>query len=224
MHLKKAPAKNMERFKGTFFQIGLIISLLAIFLAFQWKVYNRKEIIIPNGITHVPDIDLVPITKPKPPPPPAANLSQFDIVKNDDLIEIPEISLNTEGDETTPIPEPPPIVQVPDKYEDSYAPFIYVEQMPEFPGGPRAMFEFLSRNVRYPRLAQETGIQGTVFVSFIVEPDGSISNIKVLRGIGGGCDEEAIRLYSSMPRWKPGIQSGRAVRVQFSASVTFRLE
>lgn len=213
----------MERFKGAFFQIGLIISLVAIFFAFQWKVYNRNEIIITHGTEITPDIDLIPITIPKPPPPPA-DLALIEIVKNNDPVEITEVTFNTEGDETTVIPELPPLIQVPDKYEDSYAPFINVEQMPEFPGGSRAMFEYLSKNVRYPRLAQETGIQGTVFVSFIVEPDGSISNLKVLRGIGGGCDEEALRLFSSMPRWKPGMQSGRAVRVQFSASITFRLE
>jgi protein TonB len=223
MQLKKAPAKNLERFKGTFFQIGLIISLAAIFFAFQWKVYNRSEIIIAQGTKITDVIDLIPITIPKPPPPPA-DLALIEIVKNNDPIEIPEITFNPEGDEKTVIPELPPIIQVPDKYEDSYAPFIYVEQMPEFPGGSKAMFEFLSKNVRYPRLAQETGIQGTVFVSFVVEPDGSITHLKVLRGIGGGCDEEALRLYSSMPRWKPGMQSGRAVRVQFSASITFRLE
>jgi len=223
MHPKKAPQKNLERLKGAFFQIGLIISLVAILLAFQWKVYNRSEIIITHATEITDVIEMIPITIPKPPPPPA-DLAQIDIVKNDEPVEIPELKFNSEGTEKLVIAELPPVLQAPEKFEDPNTIFVAVEQMPEFPGGGRALFEYLSRNVKYPRLAQETGIRGTVYVSFVVEPDGSISNVKVLRGIGGGCDEEAIRVFSTMPRWSPGYQAGRPVRVSFSASISFRLQ
>jgi periplasmic protein TonB len=223
MHPKKAPQKNLERLKGAFFQIGLIISLVAILLAFQWKVYNRSEIIIPHATEMIDVIEMIPITIPKPPPPPT-DVAQIDIVKNDEPVEIPDLKFDTEGTEKLVIADLPPVLQVPEKFEDPNTIFVAVEQMPEFPGGGRALYEYLSKNVKYPRLAQETGIKGTVYVSFVVEPDGSISNIKVLRGIGGGCDEEAIRVFSTMPRWQPGMQSGRAVRVNFSASITFRLD
>jgi periplasmic protein TonB len=222
MHPKKAPQKNLERLKGAFFQIGLIISLVAILLAFQWKVYNRSEIIIPHATEIIDVIEMIPITIPKPPPP--TDLAQIDIVKNNEPVEIPELKFNTEGTEKLVIADLPPVLQVPEKCEDPNTIFVAVEQMPEFPGGNRVLFEYLSKNVKYPRLAQEIGIRGTVYVSFVVEPDGSISNVKVLRGIGGGCDEEALRLFSNMPRWQPGMQSGRPVRVSFSASITFRLD
>ncbi len=101
--------------------------------------------------------------------------------------------------------------------------FTVVEELPEFPGGTSAMMDFLQTNLRYPEAAKDAGIQGTVFVSFVVESDGSISNIKVLRGIGGGCDEEAVRVVGMMPKWEPGRQRGEAVRVQFNMPVRFVL-
>jgi periplasmic protein TonB len=113
------------------------------------------------------------------------------------------------------------IKQEPDIQED--LPFLSAEVMPEFPGGLTAMNRYLARELNYPRLARELGIEGTVYVSFVVEPDGRVSNIGLLRGIGGGCDEEAIRVIAAMPPWKPGMQSGRAVRVQFSIRVVFGL-
>ena len=101
--------------------------------------------------------------------------------------------------------------------------FTIVEEMPSFPGGDAQMYGYLSKNLKYPQIARETGIQGRVFVNFVVEPDGSISNVKVLRGIGGGCDEEAVRLVQSMPKWKPGKQRGKAVRVSYTQAVVFKL-
>jgi len=97
--------------------------------------------------------------------------------------------------------------------------FTVVEEQPVLEG----MYEFLSKNIRYPDEAKELGIQGKVFVTFVVEADGSVSNVRVLRGIGGGCDEEAIRVVQSMPKWTPGKQRGNSVRVQFNIPVKFTL-
>ncbi len=110
--------------------------------------------------------------------------------------------------------------------EDEDRPGVYmiVEQMPEFPGGDKSLFQFIADNTKYPADAKEKGIKGRVFVNFIVEPDGSVSDIKVLRGIGSGCDEEAVRVVESMPKFKPGMQNGEAVRVSYTVPVIFRLE
>ena len=110
--------------------------------------------------------------------------------------------------------------------EDEDRPGVYmiVEQMPEFPGGDKSLFQFIADNTKYPADAKEKGIKGRVFVNFIVEPDGSVSDIRVLRGIGGGCDEEAVRIVESMPKFKPGMQNGEAVRVSYTVPVIFRLE
>ena len=96
--------------------------------------------------------------------------------------------------------------------------------MPEYPGGDDARIKFMVENIKYPEQAKKNGIQGVVFVSYVVEKDGKISNIKTIRGIGGGCDEEAERVISLMPNWKPGIQRGQPVRVQFNLPVRFSLD
>ena len=110
--------------------------------------------------------------------------------------------------------------------EDEDRPGVYmiVEQMPEFPGGDKSLFQFIADNTKYPADAKEKGIKGRVFVNFIVEPDGSVSDIRVLRGIGGGCDEEAVRIVESMPKFKPGMQNGEAVRVSYTVPVNFKLQ
>jgi len=96
--------------------------------------------------------------------------------------------------------------------------------MPEFPGGEGALHQYLAENIKYPQMAKESGIQGRVFVTFVVERNGKVTDVKVLRGIGGGCDEEAIRVVQNMPSWTPGKQRGKPVRVQFNLPVKFTLQ
>ncbi|MEZ5172727.1 MAG: TonB family protein [Bacteroidia bacterium] len=123
-----------------------------------------------------------------------------------DIIDLPE-----EGDGNALIEEPPAQI------------FTIVEQMPEFPGGEEKLFEYLGKNIKYPAMARENGITGTVYVTFVVEGNGKITDVKKLRGIGGGCDEEAIRVVKSMPEWKPGKQNGKSVRVQYNLPIKFTL-
>ena len=101
--------------------------------------------------------------------------------------------------------------------------FTFVEQQPEFPGGAGAMNEFLQSNIQYPEIARRAGIEGKVFVQFVVDPKGDISQVAVVRGIGGGCDEEAKRVVNAMPRWRPGRQNGQPVSVRYTVQVTFKL-
>ena len=101
--------------------------------------------------------------------------------------------------------------------------FVVVEEEPEFPGGMEALYRYLASNIKYPELAKKEKIQGTVYVSFVVEKDGSVTNIKVLREIGGGCSEEAVRVVRQMPKWKPGRQRGQRVRVQYNLPIKFSL-
>ncbi len=102
--------------------------------------------------------------------------------------------------------------------------FEKVEDMPEFPGGEQAMMDFVAKNVQYPKEAMEKGISGRVMVGFIVEKDGSISDVKVVKGIGGGCDEEAVRVVKAMSKWKPGKEKGKPVRVSYMMPFTFKLQ
>jgi TonB family protein len=137
--------------------------------------------------------------------------------KNDEIIEMEGmVEYNVSTNES--------YVFEPEEDEDRPGVYSVVEQMPEFPGGDKGFHQFIADNVKYPAEAKEKGIRGIVYVNFIVEPDGSVSDIKVLRGIGGGCDEEAVRVVKSMPKFKPGIQNGEAVRVSYTVPVIFRLE
>lgn len=118
-----------------------------------------------------------------------------------------------------------PKMQTSEKEEiDDDQVYIVVEAMPEFPGGEAAMIKFITKNIEYPRMAKKTGISGRVFLTFVVERDGSISDVQVLRGIGGGCDKEAIRVINMMPYWNPGKQHGKPVRVQYQMPITFTLQ
>ena len=99
-----------------------------------------------------------------------------------------------------------------------------VEVMPEYPGGEQAMMKFVASNVKYPQAAIDKNISGRVLVGFVIEKDGSITDVKVVKGIGGGCDEEAVRVVKSMPKWKPGKEKGKAVRVSYMLPITFKLQ
>ena len=209
-----------------FTQIGLIISLIIAWLAFEHKSYDKREI-DPSLLrqTEVVEEEMVEITKqeeqkPQPVEMPKQN-TQLEIVQDD--VEVEDIEINAEVDQAEVIQEYVP-VEVEEEEVVEQEIFKIVEEMPSFPGGEQKLMEFVAKNVKYPQIARETGIQGRVFVNFVVEPDGSVSHVSVLRGIGGGCDEEAMRVVKSMPKWKPGKQRGKAVRVQYMLPVNFKLQ
>jgi TonB family protein len=123
------------------------------------------------------------------------------------------------------VPSSPPKVEVQKPVsKTSNEMFVVVEKMPEFPGGEKARMKYLKENINYPEEAKQQGIQGTVYVTFIIEPDGRITEVKLLRGIGGGCDEEAVRVIENMPKWKPGEIKGEIIRKQFTMPIRFSPE
>ena len=209
-----------------FMQIGMIVSLIIAWLAFEHKSYDKREI-DPSLLNRevVVDEEMVEITKQEEQKPQPVEMpkqtTQLEIVQDD--VEVEDIEINAEVEQNEVIEE----YIAPEVVEDDVVEqeiFKIVEEMPSFPGGEQKLMEFVGKNIKYPQIARETGIQGRVFVNFVVEPDGSVSNVSVLRGIGGGCDEEAMRVVKSMPKWKPGKQRGKAVRVQYMLPVNFRLQ
>lgn len=224
MEIKKSQKADLESKKVLFRQIGLIVALAVVFLAFEYKNYDKRTLDLTQRIVEDIPEEIIPITdqsvKPPPPPPPQ-QVTVLEIVEDD--IEVEDVEINVEVNQKTAIEVyVPPTREVEEIVEQEI--FTVVESMPEFPGGAGKMLEFIGKNVKYPPMARESGIQGRVFVNFVVEPDGSVSNVKVLRGIGGGCDEEAIRVVESMPKWTPGRQRGKAVRVSFNLPVRFTLQ
>lgn len=177
-----------------------------------------------------------PIDKPKPPPP-QIQLPKLQkvikfvppkVVKEEVVEEIPTIeeikqnevaAVEVEGDQEVVFEEPVEAVVV----EDENKVFMVVEQQPEFEGGYEAMMNFIKKNMRYPASARRMGIDGTVYVSFVVGKDGSINDVKVLRGISADCDKEAVRVVQLMPNWKAGKQNGKPVFVRFNLPIKFKL-
>lgn len=225
MEAKKSKKADLENKKTIFLQIGFVIALAIVLLAFNYKTYERSSTLdIQVQVDHAPE-EIIPITKQEvkpPPPPPPAQITIINIVEDDVLVE-DEIVIDVETDQTTEIPDFVPVVEEEEEVEELEI-FTVVESMPEFPGGDAARMKFLQENIKYPQLARESGIQGTVYVTFVVETNGKVTDVKVLRGIGGGCDEEAVRVIQSMPRWVPGKQRGKPVRVQFNMPIRFTLQ
>lgn len=227
MKPKNIKQQRLESNRFTFTQIGLVVSLALVLLAFEWKTPLHR-LIIPQDNSNQPVIDdYAPVnTGVKPPPPPPAPPTPISIINavdnNTKVADISSFNVEAKPDDIMPGPPVPPqatqeIIPEPDP------PFKIVERMPEFPGGEIARLEYLRDNIRYPQVAREANIQGTVFVEFIIEKDGSISHITLMRGIGGGCDEEAMRVIGQMPKWIPGYQLNKPVRVQFTMPVKFLL-
>lgn len=229
MEIKKTPKADLENKKSTWLLVGYVIVLAFMFIAFEWTKRDIK-IDTSQSITDlVFEEEIIPITEQPeqaaPPPPPAAPpiAETLTIVEDDADVEETTIATSEETNQAVEIKYVPVAVEEEEPEEQTI--FEVVEQMPEFPnGGMAGLMQYLSKNIKYPTIAQENGTQGRVTVQFVVNRDGSIVDAKVLRGVDPYLDKEAIRVISSMPKWKPGMQRGKAVRVKYTVPVMFRLQ
>ena len=230
MELKKAPKADLERSKRIFLMIGLVVALGIVLLAFEWN--SRPSQVSSLGNLEVAEVEdeVIPITRqeqvqPPPPPPPPQVIEVLKIV--DDNVDIlDDMSLfDSEADKETFIDVAPVIQTVKEEKEEEEAQvFFIVEEMPEFPGGEAALRRFIANSIKYPQIAQENGIQGRVYVQFVVDRDGSITNASVARGVDPSLDKEALRVVNSLPKWKPGMQRGKPVKVSYTVPINFVLQ
>ncbi|MBN1650767.1 MAG: energy transducer TonB [Bacteroidales bacterium] len=224
MEQRKSDKANLETKRTVFLEIGFILALALVFSAFEYKSYDKVEYTnIERAVDDVQE-EIIPITeqKVKPPPPkPPPSVTIINVVEDDVEVE-DDIEIDIDFDEDVAMDEFQ-FVQEEEEIEEQHI-FLVVENMPEFPGGEAAMYKFIGKNIEYPRMAKESGISGRVFVTFVVERDGSVTDVQILRGIGGGCDEEAIRVIKMMPKWTPGKQRGKPVRVQYRMPIKFTLQ
>jgi protein TonB len=216
MEPKKNPEVNLERKRGLFLQIGLVIALLVVLGAFEYKTYEK--IAYNLGALSLDDLEeeIIPITKQevKPPPPPPPPPEIIEIVEDDVIIE-DEIEIeDTESDEDEEI-------EIIEEDDDEF--FMVVENMPVFPGGDLGLMKYIQKHVKYPAIAKEYNITGKVYVSFIVDKSGSVTNVKIVRGVDKNLDAEAVRVVKSLPKYKPGRQRGISVRVMFTIPINFTL-
>ncbi len=227
--VKKTQKANLEQHKGTFILMGIMLAVSVLFFAFEWSTETQKldESIVVQDVLAEEEIEITrrdPAPPPPPPPPAPETPEMIEVVE--EKVET-KIEIRTEDDQSQRqveayIPPPPPKPVQKEEATDEI--FVVVENQPEFPGGNAAMMKFLSDNIKYPVIAQENGLQGRVITNFVVERDGSITDVQVVRGVDPSLDREAIRVIQSMPRWKPGQQRGQPVRVRFTLPVVFRLQ
>jgi len=221
MELKKSNEANLERKRIPLIIIGILFSTALVLVAFEWRTYDTTVSSLGELDIDLIEEEIIPISQqqPPPPPPPPAPTTVIEIVEDDKEIEIELDIQDMEVDEDTEIEFIEEVVE--DVVEEQI--FTIVEEMPSFPGGEPAMMKYLANNIKYPAIAKDANIQGTVYVTFVVNEKGEVKDVKVLRSIGGGTDEEAIRVVENMPKWKPGKQRGKAVKVQYNLPIRFTL-
>ena len=228
MEIKKSEKANLETKKLLFVEIGLVISLAITLFAFEWTSTETEVAMLDDTQEIVLEEEIIPITQEAPPPPPAAPKipvlsDQIDIV--DDEIEVDDdLFMNLEDDSSLGV-EIMDYVEVEEEVvEEEAIPFQLVEEKPSFQGGDANQFsKWVNSRLVYPEIAKENGVQGRVTLQFTVEKDGTVTKVKVLRGVAPSLDKEAVRVVSMSPKWSPGKQRDRAVPVTYTFPVIFQL-
>lgn len=226
MEKKKTPKADLESKRPIFLSIGMVLALSFVLLAFSWKTPVKETLKFDDVNWDVPDditIPLTPVEKKEVAPPPLM-VPEFVLVDNN--MDIPDPDLDQFITEITGegINVERMINERKEEKTDDETVYLFPQEMPEFPGGMNALLHFISQAVHYPVVAAENGIQGKVFVNFVINTDGHVSDAKILRGVDPALNEEALRVVNSLPRWSPGRQSGKAVRVAFSVPINFVLQ
>ena len=227
MEAKKTERVNLEKRKGAYFAIGLLFVLASLYCLFELKFYDFESSEFKKLHLDLIEAEVIPISQqtPPPPPPPPMATTQIEIVSNEEEIMVELIIDDLEIDDDSQVETV--VIEISEMEEEEVVEeeiFTIVEKMPIFPGGVEALFGYLSQNIEYPDMAKDAKIEGKVYITFIVDQSGGIADVKVLRGIGGGCDEEAIRVVKGMPNWDPGRQRGKAVKVQYNLPINFILK
>ena len=223
MEQKKNPQADLNKKWWLFYFIGLTVTLGLTLFAFEYKSYDDQGLMELGQVDDdFEDIMDIPPTEQPPPPPPVVQLPEIIEVPDEEEIEEEiEVDLDVEVTEETVI-EDIVFEEAPEEEEVEQI-FTIVEDKPQFPGGDAAMYKYLGKSIDYPSQARRMGIEGRVFVQFIVGKDGKIRDVQAIKGIGAGCDEEAVRVIKAMPKWKPGKQRGRPVQVRMVLPVFFKL-
>ena len=229
MEVKKTPKADLENKKLLFREIGLIVTLLVVLASFEYKTYEKNVSTLADNNAVIIEEEMIPITNETPPPPPEMPkipVVSDDIIIVDDDVEITtELIINTEDDKNLGV-EIREYVQGREEevIEEEEIPFVMVEEKPKFMGGDENTFtKWVAERLVYPEIAKENSVQGRVILQFRVNTDGSVSDVTVVRGVDPSLDKEAVRVVSSSPKWTPGRQRNKAVRVVYTFPVIFQL-
>ncbi len=228
MERKKNDKANLEKRKGVFFQLGMVITLSLILIGFEWTSSGLSENQFDTGEGDVIDEEIIPVTRqekpePKTLPKPPKVTEVLNIVENDVTIENELIldDLESDQDEEVQILD----FDMADEETEEAEIFFIVEDMPSFKGkGLNGFRNWVMKNLQYPEIAAENGISGTVYVQFVVEPTGLVNKVTIMRGVDPALDKEAIRVVKTSPKWTAGKQRGKPVRVAFTFPIKFVLQ
>ena len=229
LEVKKSPKADLESGKSTWLLIGYVLVFATLFVAFEWTATERKEtgMVVSAGVLLEEEV-MIPITLPEkkvvPPPPEAKQITDaLEIVGDDaDIQETEIISVEDQG-EVVEINENMNIVV--EELPEEETIYNVVEDQPEFPGGMQALMKYLKDNIKYPSISRQNNSQGRAYINFVVNTDGSITDVEVMKSTNDVyLDKEAVRVVSAMPKWKPGRQQGKTVRVKYTLPVMFRLQ
>ena len=225
MELKKNPKADLRRYSGLFLEVGFVVALGVVLGAFSYTVHEKNT----AGFGELEEVDaeeeIIPITRQQeitpPPPPEVPKIAEVINIVEDDVEIDDELDIaDVEADQDTEVA----IVEMTEEEEEEEAEvFFIVENMPEFPGGDVALRTYIAQNVKYPEIAKENGLSGKVFVQFVINQKGEVQDVKIARGVDPALDKEAIRVVQGLPKWKPGSQRGKQVRVSYTVPINFQL-
>ncbi len=228
MEVKKSEKASLENKRFLFVEIGFVVALLLVLLAFEWSSKEKADTSLLAENKELIEEEIIPITQETPPPPP--ELAKIPVISDiidivDDDIKIEDNIINTEDDANLGVEIQDYVEEVKEEVvEEETIPFQLVEEKPKFQGGDANDFtKWVNQRLVYPDVAKENGVQGRVMLQFTVNTDGSVSGVKVLRGVDPSLDKEAVRVVSMSPKWTPGKQRDRKVKVTYTFPVIFQL-
>jgi protein TonB len=228
METKKSAKANLENRKSMSLLMGLTVAMAIVFVSFEWGTKDSR-FLVNDRDGSIEWIDEIPITMPEqtppPPPPPQTVVADvLSIVEDNANVDNANIITTEDTPDTAQSDIYVPPTDADDEEEDTSIPFSFVEEMPQFPGGDTELLQFVNKSIKYPAIAQENGIQGRVTCAFVINRDGSVVDAEVVRGVDPSLDKEALRVINTMPKWSPGKQRGKPVRVKYTIPITFRLQ
>lgn len=224
MEVKKSSRANLDKNSTTNFMMGLVVALGFLFIGFE---YSQSEVTLQDIVSSAGEIEeemMIEITRQYiPPPPPPPQTVQTDLIQ---IVEDNTLDEEVEFESMEDMPDEAVLMtfssgDITEEYDPDGEVFMFVEEMPGFPGGERALLEFINKNLRFPQIALENGISGRVICTFVIDGRGKVSDIQVTRSVDPNLDREAVRVISMMPDWKPGKQRGKPVRVRYTLPIIF---
>jgi len=221
METKKNSAADINKKSPLFFSFGLLLSISLVIMAFEWKYQDEPGLVIDRFHDPFNDAFDVPATKIPLPPVPVIRNPQIVIADPKEIIEDVKVIISIDPNDLDP--DEPEIVVPEAPIEESDEPYLFVEISAAPIGGMKSFYQYLAENIKYPSQASRMNIEGRVFVEFVIQKDGSLSDVRAIKGIGAGCDEEAVRVVQNAPAWNPGKQRGKPVKQRYTLPIIFKL-